>query len=172
MENFMNRLLMTVFVTLGWSVSSLHAQQVNYDEAKVPAYTLPDPLKMEAGKPVENAAAWPERRAEILTLFRTHMFGRSPERPAAIEWDAFEQDDQALGGKAIRKQVTIYFSADKTGPSMDLLLYVPKQAARPVPVFLGLNFGGNQAVHADPAIRLTKSWMREGGTAVVDHHAT
>lgn len=168
----MKRVIGTTLVLLGWSALPLHGQQVNYDEAKVPAYTLPDPLKFENGSSVADAAAWPQRRAEILELFRTQMFGRSPERPASIQWDLLEQDDQALGGKAIRKQVTIYFSDDKSGPSMDLLLYVPKQASQPVPAFLGLNFGGNQAVHADPAIRLTKSWMREGGAAVVDHHAT
>ena len=172
MENVLNRIVLCVGLILGASVSSLQGQQVNYDEAKVPAYTLPDSLKLEDGTPVANAEAWPLRRAEILELFRTHMFGRSPQRPDDLTCEVFDQDEQALGGKAIRKQVTIHFSAAKNGPSMDLLLYVPKQATQPVPAFLGLNFGGNQAVHADPGIRLSKSWMREGGAAVVEHQAT
>ena len=43
----------------------------------------------------------------------------------------------------------------ESGPAFDLLLYVPNAAPRPVPAFLGLNFGGNHAVHPDPGIRLS-----------------
>lgn len=42
---------------------------------------------------------------------------------------------------------------------MDLLLYVPNQRQGRAPVFLGLNFKGNQAVANDPGIRLTRSWV-------------
>ena len=42
----------------------------NYEESKVPAYTLPDPLLNLDGTKVEDAAAWKERRSEILELFR------------------------------------------------------------------------------------------------------
>ena len=54
----------------------------NYDEARVPAYTLPDPLTMN-GTTVRTRDAWPGRRLEILELFREHVYGRSPGRPAA-----------------------------------------------------------------------------------------
>ena len=40
----------------------------------------------------------------------------------------FDTDKNALGGKAIRKQVTIHFSADKDGPSEDVLIYIPAGA--------------------------------------------
>ena len=62
----MKRVIGITLVLLGWSALPLHGQQVNYDEAKVPAYTLPDPLKFENGSSVADAAAWPQRRAEIL----------------------------------------------------------------------------------------------------------
>ncbi|MCA9091809.1 MAG: acetylxylan esterase, partial [Planctomycetaceae bacterium] len=48
-----------------------------------------------------------------------------------------------------------------------------KNAPRPVPVFLGLNFGGNHTIVDDPRVRISASWMRpsnDGG--VQDHRAT
>ncbi|MHB9081192.1 MAG: glucuronyl esterase domain-containing protein [Pirellulaceae bacterium] len=144
-----------------------------YDEAKVPKYELPDPLRMESGEVVTEATAWQaKRRPEILELFREHMFGHSPGRPPSMSFEQLDRDDNALDGKAVRKQITVRFSADKSGPSMEILLYLPKQVHSPIPTFVGLNFGGNQAIHADPGIRLSRSWMRDGAPGVVDHHAT
>mgnify|MGYP000350857605 CR=1 FL=1 len=45
---------------------------------------------------------------------------------------------------------------------MQILIYRPRDAKTPVPVFLGLNFGGNHTVHSDPGITLSKEWMRPG----------
>jgi len=70
-------------------------------------------------------------------------------------------DNQALGGKAIRKQVAVNFSGTKDGPRMHLLIYLPAAAkGRRVPLFLGLNFTGNHAVNRDPGIRLGAVWSR------------
>ena len=42
---------------------------VNYDEAKVGSYALPDPLVLQDGKPVRDAKTWYEkRRPEIVRL--------------------------------------------------------------------------------------------------------
>jgi hypothetical protein len=146
----------------------------NYDEAKVPAYTLPDPLQMSDGTKVRSAATWREkRRPELLGLFEQHVYGRNPGRPKAMLFQVTSREPEALGGKATRKEVSVWFSDRKDGPRLDLLLYVPNGATKPVPAFLGLNFEGNQSVHRDPGIALSTQWMREnerGG--VVDHRAT
>src|ERR1017187_9298894 len=97
---------------------------VNYDEAKVGSYTLPDPLVLANGQPVRDARTWTgKRRPEIVRLFEENEYGRSPGRPAGMNFDVFDKGTPAFDGKAIRKQVTVYFSADNNGPKMDLLIY-------------------------------------------------
>jgi len=142
-----------------------------YDEAKVPDYTLPDPLTMADGTKVTHPKQWPARRAEILDLFRTHVYGRAPGRPEKMTFEVFDRDEKALGGKAVRRQVAVRFTGSDDGPRMDLLLYLPAGAKGPVPTFLLLNFQGNHAVSEDPGIRLATSWMR-ARSGVVDHRAT
>src|ERR1017187_10399472 len=57
---------------------------VNYDEALVGNYTLPDPLVLANGKPVRDAKTWNEkRRPETVRLFEENEYARAPGRPAA-----------------------------------------------------------------------------------------
>ena len=136
--------------------------RANYDEAKAGNYTLPDPLALASGEKVRDAETWIQRRRpEILELFERNMYGRSPGRPEGLRFEVSSIDRSALGGQAVRKQVTVYFFGTKDGPKMDLLLYLPAAARKPVPVFLGLNFDGNQTVAADPGIRLGDFWVNE-----------
>src|SRR5579872_7098484 len=140
-------------------------KDANYDEAKVPKYTLPDPLVLRNGQPVRNAKTWTEkRRPELLDLFRTEMYGRRPGKPEHMTFELEAIDKQALGGTAIRKETTVYFAGKKDGPKMNILIYLPAGASKPVPVFLGLGFTPNQTVDADPGIRLRDSWVREGSS--------
>ena len=152
------------------SVASAQPPGTNYDESKVPEYTLPDPLVTGGGEKVAGAKTWREkRRPEILQLFEEHVYGRSPERPSQTH--AHVEAAEALDGTAIRKQVSLDLTAKPGGPRMDLLIYLPKDAERPVPLFVGLNFKGNHAIHPDPEIKLSQQWMRSG-EGVVDHRAT
>jgi hypothetical protein len=148
---------------------------INYDESKAGSYTLPDPLVSSDGQPVRDAKIWREkRRPEILHLFEEHVYGRTPVgRPPAMHFKRVERSTNALGGKAVRKQITVYFKRDASGPAIDLLLYLPKNARGRVPVFLGLNFNGNQAIDADPGIHLSRAWIRENRSiGIVNHRAT
>lgn len=136
-------------------------QDANYDESKVPKYTLPDPLVMADGKPVKDRETWVKRRRpEIVRLFESRMFGRTPGRPERMNFEPVSIDKSALGGKAVRKQVSALFENAGKRARMEMLLYLPAEAKRPVPVFLGLNFGGNHAIHPDPGIAISTSWMR------------
>ena len=145
----------------------------NYDEAKVPGYSLPNPLVFDDGRPVATPEQWRRRRAEILGLFEEHVYGRTPNRETPIRFQVRSEDQNALGGSATRKEVTIYFTEDDNGPQMDLLMYVPTRGATPAPAFLGLNFYGNHTVHDDPEITLSTRWMRNNNTLrVTNNRAT
>lgn len=143
------------------------------DETAVPPYTLPDPLAFESGERVATAADWrSRRRPELLRLFEREVYGRTPGPPPPLRASVDDEARDALGGRAIRRQVTLRFSAESDGPAMHLLLYLPAAAPRPVPVFLGLNFQGNHAVHADPGIALASSWLPDRYAGVVNNRAT
>ena len=89
---------------------------VNYDEAKVGIYSLPDPLTLNDGKPVRDARTWySKRRPEIVEMFETQQYGRAPGRPADESFEIIDKGTPSLDGKAIRKQVTIYLTKDKVG---------------------------------------------------------
>src|SRR5262245_50835767 len=135
---------------------------VNYEEAKVGNYALPDPLVLADGKRVRDAKTWNEkRRPEIVRLFEENQFGRSPSRPPAMSFDVFDKGTPALGGTATRRQVTVYFSADKAGPKMDLLIYLPAGARKPVPLLLNLSFTANSNMVDDPGVKPGEVWNRE-----------
>ena len=134
---------------------------VNYDEAKVAAYVLPDPLTLPNGERVVDAQTWREkRRPEILRLFEEHVYGRGPRLPQKVAFEVTSLEPRALGGKATRKEVTVWLTGQKDGPQMRLLLYVPNQGPKPAPAFLGLNYYGNECVHPDPGIQMSRQWMR------------
>src|SRR2546425_4012268 len=79
-------------------------QNVNYDESKIPPYTLPDPFTCADGTKVTDAKMWSERRRpELLELFRVTMHGRSPARPSEMKFEITSEDAHALDGKATRK---------------------------------------------------------------------
>jgi len=135
---------------------------VNYDEARVGAYTLPDPLRLLNGKPVRNATTWyKQRRPEIVRLFEENQFGRAPGSPTGMTFDIFEKGTPAFEGKAIRKQVTVYFSPAKDGPKMDLLIYLPAKAAKPAPLLLNIGFSANCVTVNDPGIKEGEVWNRD-----------
>jgi len=132
---------------------------VNYDEAKVGTYTLADPLKFDDGKPVKTAKEWMEkRRPQIEAIFESQQFGKAPGRPAEESFDVFDEGTKALDGQAIRKQVTIFLDKEKTGPVIQLVIYLPAAAKKPVPMLLSINFGAVQKAVDDDGIKPESVW--------------
>jgi hypothetical protein len=133
---------------------------VLYDEAKVPKFTLPDLFALRGGVRMRDAKSWSGwRRLEILALYETEVFGKTPAKPAKLNYEVKGVEKGALGGKADRKIVTVYFDETRQGPHMDLLIYLPA-GAKKAPVFLGLSFAGVHTVANDPGVPLGSRWVR------------
>lgn len=138
--------LMTVSLAILLFSCSLHAQkrETNYDEAKVPAYELPDPLQFDDGREVRNARQWEKkRRPQVLEVFAQEMYGHMPARPEGLHFSTISEET-VYAGLGLRKVVRIYLDADQAH-WFDVLIHLPKDAAGPVPMFVGLNFKGNDA---------------------------
>jgi hypothetical protein len=57
----------------------------NFDESKVPPYSLPDPLVLNNGKKVTTAEMWwKQRRPEIVEDFDREVYGRMPAKTPAV----------------------------------------------------------------------------------------
>jgi hypothetical protein len=119
-----------------------------YDEDRVPAYTLPDPLKTAGGRTVASATDWPARRREILDLFREHVYGRSPGAPDRLQFRELEVKTDAMDGAATLRRVAIDSAVGQRTHTFELTLFLPNAVKGPAPVFLLIN--NRPASNTDP----------------------
>ena len=140
------------------------------DEASVPAYTLPDPLRLRSGQPVTTRETWQtQRRPELYELFQQHIYGHSPTRPR-MAGRRLGPDQSVLGGRAVRRFIEVDLTPGPNPLTANLMLYLPASPG-PHPVFLNLNFQGNHSVESDPAIPLCSAWMLQySDTLGVENH--
>jgi len=136
---------------------------INYSEDSVGNYVLPDPLTMSDGQKVKDAKTWTQkRRPELVKLFEEIQFGKMPPRPAGMRFNVFDKGTPAFNGKAIRKQVTVYFTKDTSQYKMDLLIYLPAKTKKAVPLLLNISFAANNQLTDDPGVKTGYIWTREG----------
>jgi len=122
-------------------------------------YRLPDVMLAKSGIRISSAAGWEKmRRPEILALFEENVQGKTPAKKIPLRFVTISINYDVLNGIATRKQVRVYFSKSEKY-YMDILMYVPNKRTVPAPLFLGLNFGGNQVVDADTGILISKGWV-------------
>lgn len=117
------------------------------------------------------------RRSELLELFRSEMYGCSPQAWPDLKYEVLEEDSLALGGKATRRQVRLLWEGRKDGQYTDVLIYWPNFIRGKVPMLLGLNFEGNQTVIDDPGIIISEAYAEDPNyffkcTGVINHRAT
>jgi hypothetical protein len=122
----------------------------------------PDPLVLKSGVRVATAAEFLKvRRPEIFSDFEENVYGRTPAGKVQQEFHVTSVDPHALGGAAVRKQITVTLRAGTVERHIHVLLYLPAAAAGPVPVFVGLNFSGNQSVSKDTGIDVSNVWTAD-----------
>ena len=147
----------TVFVQDG----EVFVHEANYDRGNIPPYTLEDPLVFADGRRVLSAADWTERRREILGVFAKEMYGEEPPVPDTLVTELADEKD-AIDGHALRRQYRMYFRADKSGPCITWIMWIPKAAKKPVPVISFLNYRGNHELVTDEDVPVMAAWSRDG----------
>lgn len=136
---------------------------VNYNEDSTGTYTLPDLFTCADGQKVTNAKIWTDkRRPELLKLVEENQYGKMPPRPRDLHFTVFDKGTPAFNGKAIRKQVTVYFTKDTSDHKMNLLIYLPVNAQKPSPLLLNISFSAYCQVVADSGLWIGNIWSREG----------
>ncbi len=149
----------------------------NYDESKVGAFTLPDPLILKNGGTVTTTNDWFDlRRPEILALYKGYIFGHSPDWRNMLDHKR-EMDPQALGGKAVRKQVDLEFynygprnptnDQPVTNLTLHVLLYTPANTRKPVATFLCLSFLPNYREVDDTNVFVYPVWNKKTDRAAM-----
>lgn len=124
-----------------------------------PQTAMPDPLVMLDGRKVTSQAQWvKQRRPELKALFQHYMYGQIPPKPAHVEVKLIGEYRDFLNGQATLKLLRLETGPAKA-PRIDLMLVLPNQRPGPAPVFLTMNFCGNQALTADPRVPLGQAWV-------------
>lgn len=119
---------------------SSRRQGFNFDESQVPNYSLPSPLVADDGSVVKTAKEWNDtRREEIINLFRDQVYGRRPDTPFTMEFEQIAMIENAIGGKAIGRSIVATVFIGSRSYSWPFVLFVPRQAERPVPAIILIN---------------------------------
>lgn len=165
------RSLFLLFICTVLIVHPSFAQyQPNYDESKVPAFKLPNPLKTFKGKKVKNVKHWEKnRRSELLNFFTENVYGEVPGDLEISSFEIVEKSDDAINGKAHRKQVEIVFEKDGLSLSFTILVYLPKNIEK-APLFLGYNFYGNHTIINDTEIIISEAWANDNPSFGIVHN--
>ncbi len=121
----------------------------NYDESKVKAFTLPDPLVCRDGTKVTSAELWwAKRRPEIVEDFDREVYGRVPKNVPKVKWEVAETKEEKIGEiPVITKRLVGHVDNAKCPEikvDIQLTLTTPAEAKGPVPVMMefGFAFGG------------------------------
>lgn len=117
----------------------------NSDEAKVPPYTLPDPLTLKNGKKVTDAKTWwNKRRPEIVEDLDREVYGRTPKNLPKVNWEVVSTTNEMNGNFPVITKKLIGHVDNSSYPQINvdiqLTLSTPANAKGPVPVIMEFGF--------------------------------
>ncbi len=119
----------------------------NYDESKVNAFTLPDPLVCGDGTKVASAEQWwTKRRPEIVEDFDREVYGRVPKDVPEVTWEVTSTTKEKVGDIPVVIKRLVGHVDNSRCPQIkvdiQLTLTAPGEAKGPVPVMMEFGFGG------------------------------
>ncbi len=159
MKTLQHPLLLTGLV-LAFVITSVAGGQVSSDSVYQLIAPLPKLLHSNDGIPVEGPGGWEElRRDEVLELFRSEVYGREPRMDISMDYQLKFQDNRALNGSAVMKEVEVSVSKGARRLDFTILIFLPSGASGAVPLFVGLNFNGNHTIHPCNEISITGNWV-------------
>jgi len=146
---FLRLLLVCLFTVTSTRLPAQVPLEANYDEASVPAYTLPDVLTTTTNRTVKTKTTWETlRRPEIIHLFEENVYGQMPTIVDHLTYSIKNENANAMAGKAHLKEVLIEVTHNQKQLRINLVLFVPTQPKGPVPVLLLINNRSRQ--NTDP----------------------
>lgn len=122
------------------------------DAGAIVTHPIPDPLQSPSGRRISSAQEWMQNhRPALLAAFAREVYGRTPAGGPAMSAE-MREDTVMDDGTIRRKQVRLTFRSAFGMATAEMLIYAPARATGPVPVFLGLNSGGNWSISPDPGV--------------------
>lgn len=119
----------------------------NTDETKANPYpNLPDPLKLNDGRPVTTAEIWWNvRRPEIVEDFNREIYGRVPDNLPKVNWEVASTSQETNGTTPVVTKQLLGHVDNSAYPlikvDIQLTLATPANATGPVPVMMTFGFG-------------------------------
>ena len=145
--------------------STCEAQERYPADPAMPTYMLPEALVTLDGAKVTTAAQWTDRRrAELLELLRTNIYGRVPATRYEQSIHVTHEDTKALGGAATLRQVEVKITRGEKSLTIRVNLFVPNQARQPMPAFLLICNRGAENIDATRQAK-SEFWPVEEGIA-------
>ena len=159
-----------LLILLQFTPNLFSQTMTNYDESKVPLFKLPDALTSFEGEKIKTSQEWTEtRRPELFNFFEAQVYGKVPGKLDIADTKVLERSDNALNGKATRRQVQLTFNNQGKTLSFVILLYLPKNVES-APIYVGYNFFGNHTVSTDLNIIVPTAWTRDSEDMGITNH--
>lgn len=93
-------LFLSLYMLITYGTSAQN--EFNYEESKVPLFSLPDPFVSQKGKSIKTIQEWEfTRRKEIISLFENQVYGQLPRDMDNIRFELVSEDKQAMGEQPI-----------------------------------------------------------------------